>query len=225
MLRASKIEKTFSQDASRGNSDLQILRGLDFEIHRGEAVCISGGSGAGKSTFLHILGTLDRPTKGQVFFNGENLFEQSDEQLARFRNEKIGFVFQFHHLLPEFTALENVMMPGRLAHRSAADCKSRAESLLVQFGLSDRLKHFPTELSGGEQQRVAIARALFNAPQLLLADEPTGNLDSKNGRAIQDLFFQLREEHQLTLIVVTHDQQFASRFPRQLKMADGHWIF
>ncbi len=221
MLRASKIEKTFSQ----GGNDLHVLRGLDFEIHRGEAVCISGGSGAGKSTFLHILGTLDRPTKGQVSFNGENLFEQSDEQLARFRNEKIGFVFQFHHLLPEFSALENVMMPGRLARRSAAECRGRAESLLVQFGMKERLTHFPSELSGGEQQRVAIARSLFNAPQLLLADEPTGNLDSKNSRAIQDLFFQLRDEHQLTLIVVTHDQQFASRFPRQLKMADGHWIF
>ena len=208
MIRASRIEKSYGP--------LQILRGLDFEVVRGEAVCILGASGAGKSTFLHILGTLDRPTRGTVTYNGE---------LSLFRSMKLGFVFQFHHLLSEFNALENVMMPGRIAGQSAFDCRARATSLLDYLGLSPRLTHYPSQLSGGEQQRVAIARALFHKPELLLADEPTGNLDSENSLKIQDLFFQLKEELGITLITVTHDTRFASRFPRSIRMADGQWVF
>ena len=217
MIRASRIEKSY------GN--LQILRGLDFEVVAGEAVCILGASGAGKSTFLHILGTLDRPTRGTVTFNGEDLFAKSDGELSAFRARKLGFVFQFHHLLSEFTALENVMMPGRIVGETVAACEERARELLDAFGLLQRLTHYPSELSGGEQQRVAIARALFHKPQLLLADEPTGNLDSENSQRIQELFFQLKQEMGITLVVVTHDTRFAQRFPRSVRMADGQWLF
>lgn len=217
MIRASKIEKKYGH--------LQILRGLDFEVVRGEAVCILGASGAGKSTFLHILGTLDRPTSGTVYYNSEDLFNKNDNDLSAFRSKKLGFVFQFHHLLSEFSALENVMLPGRIAGVNVSDCRERATALLDYLGLSHRLTHFPSELSGGEQQRVAIARSLFHKPEMLLADEPTGNLDSENSMKIQDLFFQLKEEMGLTLVVVTHDSRFASRFPRSVKMADGQWVF
>lgn len=217
MIRAAKITKNYGS--------LQILRGLDFEIVAGEAVCILGASGAGKSTFLHILGTLDRPSSGTVYFHGEDLFAKSDNDLSAFRSKMLGFVFQFHHLLSEFTALENVMMPGRIAGMHPKDCRYRASGLLDYMGLSHRLTHYPSELSGGEQQRVAIARALFHRPPILLADEPTGNLDSENSRKIQDLFFQLKQEMGLTLVVVTHDTQFASRFPRSIRMADGNWVF
>ena len=201
------------------------MRGVDFTLVRGEAVCILGASGAGKSTFLHILGTLDRPTRGTVYYQSEDLFTKNDNELSAFRSQKLGFVFQFHHLLSEFTAEENVMMPGRIAGHPVADCRLRAHSLLDYLGLSHRLKHYPSQLSGGEQQRVAIARSLYHKPQMLLADEPTGNLDSENSQKIQDLFFQLKEEMGLTLIVVTHDTRFAARFPRSVKMADGQWIF
>jgi lipoprotein-releasing system ATP-binding protein len=217
MIRASKIEKQYGQ--------LQILRGLDFEVAQGEAVCILGASGAGKSTFLQILGTLDRPTRGTVTFHGEDLFAKSDADLSSFRARKLGFVFQFHHLLSEFNALENVMMPGRISGLNVTESRARATQLLDYLGLNARLTHYPSQLSGGEQQRVAIARSLFHRPQLLLADEPTGNLDSENSLRIQDLFFQLKEEMGLTLVVVTHDQRFAQRFPRSVKMADGHWVF
>lgn len=217
MLRAIKVEKNYGS--------LTILRGLDFEVVRGEAVSILGASGAGKSTFLHILGTLDRPTRGSVYYQSEDLFAKGDAELSAFRAQRMGFVFQFHHLLSEFNALENAMMPGRIQGMSAHECRSRATTLLDYLGLSHRLTHFPSELSGGEQQRVAIARALFHRPQILLADEPTGNLDSENSLKIQDLFFQLKEEMGLTLIVVTHDIKFASRFPRSVKMNDGQWVF
>lgn len=217
MIRASRIEKSYGH--------LNILRGLDFEVVRGEAVCILGASGAGKSTFLHILGTLDRPTRGSVYFQGADLFHKSDSELSAFRAEKLGFVFQFHHLLSEFSAIENVMLPGRISGKSPQESRTRAIELLEYFGLMHRLTHYPSELSGGEQQRVAIARALFHKPQLLLADEPTGNLDSENSLKIQDLFFKLKEEMGLTLVVVTHDNRFAARFPRSVKMADGQWVF
>lgn len=217
MIRAQKIEKSYGS--------LRILQGLDFEVAAGEAVCILGASGAGKSTFLHILGTLDRPTRGTVYFNGEDLFRKNDAELSAFRSKKLGFVFQFHHLLSEFTALENVLMPGRIAGLNHSDCRRRAHGLLEYLGLGHRLTHFPSELSGGEQQRVAIARALFHKPDLLLADEPTGNLDSENSLRIQDLFFQLKQEMGLTLITVTHDTRFAARFPRSVRMADGEWVF
>jgi len=217
MIRAQKIEKVYGT--------LPILRGLDFAVATGEAVCILGQSGAGKSTFLHVLGTLDRPTRGTVFYQNEDLFRKSDNDLSAFRARKLGFVFQFHHLLSEFTALENIMMPGRIVGLNQTDCRRRAASLLDYMGLSHRSTHYPSQLSGGEQQRVAIARALFHQPPLLLADEPTGNLDSENSAKIQDLFFQLKEEMQLTLVVVTHDQKFAARFPRSIRMADGQWVF
>ena len=217
MLLVRKLEKTIGV--------LPILRGLDFEVLAGEAVCILGASGAGKSTFLHILGTLDRPTQGTVSFEGQDLFALNDADLSRFRSLKMGFVFQFHHLLSEFNALENVMIPGRIAGQSTPDCRARARHLLDYLGLSHRLAHFPSELSGGEQQRVAIARALYHQPPLLLADEPTGNLDSENSQRIQDLFFQLKDEFGLTLITVTHDVRFAARFKRNVRMADGQWVF
>lgn len=219
MISARLISKSYFQ----GERELKILKGLSLELGEGDDVCILGPSGAGKSTFLHILGTLDRPTSGQLFYRGEDLFARSDEALAKFRNQSIGFVFQFHYLLAEFSALENVMMPGRIGGMDLRECRARAERLLGQLGLTSRLSHHPTELSGGEQQRVAIARALLCQPQVLLADEPTGNLDTQNAKLIQDLFFDLKRDLKLTLIAVTHDNHFAGRFSRQLRMADGVW--
>lgn len=219
LLQATGIKKSYRM----GRTLLEVLKGIDLTVFEGEALAIVGASGAGKSTLLHILGTLDRPTSGQVLFSGKNLFLESDETLARFRNTTIGFTFQFHHLLAEFSALENVMMPARIAGLSPPDCRRSAEQILTKLGLGGRLNHFPSELSGGEQQRVAIARALVRSPRVLLADEPTGNLDQANGRQIQDLFFQLKEDLGITLIVVTHDSNFASRFPRTLTIVDGRW--
>lgn len=217
MIKAESVSKSY------GN--LQILRNLSFEVLSNEAVCILGASGAGKSTFLHILGSLDRPTSGRIFWNNTDLSTLSEEELASLRNKEMGFVFQFHHLLPEFSALENVMIPGRIAGQSASRIEAKAKDLLSELGLAHRFHHYPSELSGGEQQRVAIARALFNEPRVLFADEPTGNLDSENSQRIQELFFRLKEERGLTLVVVTHDAQFARRFPRSVRMADGSWVF
>jgi lipoprotein-releasing system ATP-binding protein len=207
-----------------GERQLEILRGVDVKIYPGEALCIVGPSGAGKSTLLHILGTLDRPTAGQVLFEGHDLTIKSDDELAAFRSSTMGFVFQFHHLLAEFTALENVAMPCRVAGEKARPGREQAEKLLVEMGLGDRLHHHPSELSGGEQQRVAIARALVRKPRILFVDEPTGNLDSQNGVKIQDLFFQLKRDLGLTLVAVTHDHRFAARFPRRLVLQDGQWM-
>ena len=220
LLEVKNIRKAYKQ----GSSELEILKGINVEIRQGEAICIVGASGAGKSTLLHILGTLDRPNSGEVLFEGEELFKKPDEELARFRNQTLGFVFQFHHLLAEFSAYENISMPARLAGQSMKDCRRRTDELIAFMGLSHRKHHFPSELSGGEQQRVAIARALMNNPKILMADEPTGNLDLENSRKIQQLFFDLQKEMKLTLIVVTHDRDFAARFPRQLRMTDGQWI-
>lgn len=203
---------------------MHILKGVDFELKESEALCIVGTSGAGKSTFLHILGTLDRPTSGDVFFEGKSLFSMPDEELSAFRNEKMGFVFQFHHLLAEFSALENVMMPARIAGVGKDEAESDAMKLLSQLGLGARAHHFPNQLSGGELQRTAIARALMRKPKILFADEPTGNLDSSNGHAIQDLFFHLKETFGLALVVVTHDPNFAKKFGRVMRLADGHWV-
>lgn len=219
MLSARQITKSYHQ----GGKELRILKGLNFELAAGDDVCILGPSGAGKSTFLHILGTLDRPTAGQLLFQGQDLLLKSDDELALFRNRYLGFVFQFHYLLSEFTAIENVMMPGKIGRMDQAECKRRADRILGRLGLTDRLHHYPSEMSGGEQQRVAIARALFSEPKLLLADEPTGNLDTANARLIQDLFFELKRDLGLTIVAVTHDTQFAARFSRQVKMADGVW--
>jgi lipoprotein-releasing system ATP-binding protein len=219
ILAARGLKKSYPM----GNGALEVLKGIDFEIQHGQAVCIVGSSGAGKSTLLHLLGTLDRPSAGSVYYKGRDLSSLKDDEMARFRNETMGFVFQFHHLLSEFNALENVMMPCRIAGQSVAESRKRAEELLTYFGLRDRAHHFPSELSGGEQQRVAIARALVRKPQILFADEPTGNLDTQNGHRIQQVFFDLKREMKLTLVAVTHDREFASRFPRVITLRDGRW--
>ncbi len=207
----------------RGGAKIEVLKSVDLEIYSNEAVCILGASGAGKSTLLHILGTLDRPTQGRVLHNGLDLSREGDEALALFRNREIGFVFQFHHLLSEFSAIENVMLPARIGGVSEKEARVRAHKLLTLLGLEARKDHYPTELSGGEHQRVAVARALVQEPKILLADEPTGNLDTENSRQIQELFFSLKTRLGLTLVVVTHDANFATRFPRRLMLKDGHW--
>lgn len=220
ILSAQKVRKAFPQ----GSGELEILREISIDIKAGEAVCIVGASGAGKSTLLHILGTLDQPTSGQLFFKGQSLLEMSDEELAGFRNKEMGFVFQFHHLLTEFSALENVMIPARIAGIDKKQASEKSEEMLALLGLKERLTHYPSQLSGGELQRVAIARSLICRPQILFADEPTGNLDSRNGAIIQDLFFQLKESMGLTLVVVTHDPQFSKKFGRVHRISDGHWV-
>lgn len=216
--------KCITKSFSRKGEALDVLKGIDLEIREGEALCIMGSSGAGKSTLLHILGTLDQPTLGKIFFEGVDLTRKSSAELASFRSQTMGFVFQFHHLLPEFTALENILLPCRIAGDSRRESLQKAEALLNRLGMKDRKDHYPSQLSGGEQQRVAIARALIRGPRILFADEPTGNLDSSNAKIIQDLFFQLKQEQKLTLVVVTHDQNFASRFPRRLELKDGMWV-
>ena len=213
MLEAKGIEKSYGT--------LKVLKGVDLVVRKGEIVSIVGASGAGKSTLLHILGTLDTPDKGTVKVNGLNVFHQSSNALAAFRNRHIGFVFQFHNLLPEFSALENVMIPGFLSGKPDWEVRARANQLLVELGLQDRLDHKPSELSGGEQQRAACARALMNAPDIILADEPSGNLDSKNAKDLHELFFRLREKMGQTFIIVTHNQDFANMADRKLEMRDG----
>lgn len=220
LLSVQNIYKSYSQ----GTGELPILKGINLDIYEGDALGIVGTSGAGKSTLLQILGTLDRPQSGDIFFGDKNLLQMPDDELSLFRNETMGFVFQFHHLLSEFTALENVMLPCRIAGQSQRESKDQAEELLAFLGLSDRLEHYPNQLSGGELQRVSIARALIRRPRLLFADEPTGNLDSTNSGKIQDLFFQLKEKFNLSLVVVTHDLVFAQRFPKVLRLKDGQWF-
>lgn len=220
ILNVRGVHKMYSQ----GSGQLHILKGVDLTIFEGEAVCIVGASGAGKSTLMHILGALDTPDEGEVFFKEQNLFKMSEEQLAHYRNRSLGFVFQFHHLLAEFTAIENVLLPARLRGLSINEARIKAEKLLTKVGLLERLNHFPSQLSGGELQRVAIARALINDPEIIFADEPTGNLDSQNGQMVQKLFFELIQQMKITLVVVTHDIKFAEKFPRLLRMQDGRWL-
>jgi lipoprotein-releasing system ATP-binding protein len=220
IMSAKEIFKSYSQ----GAGELEILHGISLDIFRGESLGIVGSSGCGKSTLMHILGTLDRPQKGSLFFGGTDLWSLSDEELSSFRNQKMGFVFQFHHLLSEFSALENIMIPMRIAGENIGVAQGKAEALLHEVGLESRGQHFPHQLSGGELQRVAIARALINQPEILFADEPTGNLDSRNSQLIQNLFFELQSRRGLTLVVVTHDAQFASRFSRVQRMRDGKWV-
>ncbi len=203
---------------------VRVLRGLDLEIGSGERVAIVGESGVGKSTLLHILGTLDRPTGGEVWFDGENLTSKSDRDLAQFRNREIGFIFQFHHLLPDFTALENVMMPALIAGTATDAARRRASALLERVGLAERLDHKPGELSGGEQQRVAVARALVQEPRAVLADEPTGNLDPATGAGVQDLLMELNHERHITLVVVTHSASLAGAMDRTLRLAAGRIV-
>ncbi|HKO53198.1 MAG TPA: ABC transporter ATP-binding protein [Polyangiaceae bacterium] len=200
---------------------LDVLKGIDLTIYSGQILAIVGQSGAGKSTLLHCIGTLDLPSSGRIRLGNEELTTMSGSRLAAVRNRDIGFVFQFHHLLPEFTALENVMVPGLIQGRPRREMEKRAQSLLEEVGLSNRASHRPGELSGGEQQRVAVARALALDPKLVLADEPTGNLDSATSDAIHDLFFQINREHGTTIIVVTHNPAFAESMPRVLRMLDG----
>ena len=217
ILRTEKLSKSFWL----GAQEIQVLKDVSFQIGQAEMVSIVGASGAGKSTLLHILGALDRPTGGTVFFKGDSLFEKKEKELASFRNQKIGFVFQFHHLLSEFTAYENVMMPALIAGLKKADAEERAFQKLKEVGLSQRFRHRPGELSGGEQQRVAIARALVLNPTLLLADELTGNLDAKTGEQIQELLIELNQQYHMTLIIVTHNKILAEKMPKRFQMIDG----
>ena len=209
VLECADIKKTYKSKSN--GDDLQILRGVNLSVNKSELISIVGSSGSGKSTLLHILGGLDRPNSGDVFWHGESIYSYKPEKLADLRNTHIGFVFQFHHLLPEFTAVENVMMPALIAGKSHDDATQRASDLLDRFGLSDRLEHRPTELSGGEQQRVSMARALMNNPSIILADEPTGNLDEKNTESILQLLFELRETEGVSIVLITHENEIARR--------------
>jgi len=217
LIRVSGLCKSFQT----GDGTIEVLRGLDFEIQPGECLAIVGSSGVGKSTLLHILGALDHPTSGSVEFRGEDLFANSSDQLARFRSDCLGFIFQFHHLLPEFNALENVMMPGLIANEPPEPLRDRAIALLGEVGLSHRVEHPVGKLSGGERQRVAVARAVVREPALLLADEPTGNLDPKTGDQVLDLLLELNRTHQSGLVVVTHSPEIATRLGRKLILSDG----
>lgn len=204
-----------------GLTELPVLKGIDLEVKKAEIIAIVGASGVGKSTLLHLLGGLDRPTEGTIFYEEEDLFALNDQELDRFRNEEIGFVFQFHHLLPEFTTLENVAMPGLIARQNPEVAQNRAKELLDYVGLGERLEHRPSELSGGERQRVAIARALVNEPKVVLADEPTGNLDQKTSEAVHDLLWTLNEQFNQTFIIVTHNQALAQRADRLIQLVNG----
>ncbi len=210
-----------AKDIYKNYGALPVLKGVDIEINKGEIISIAGSSGAGKSTLLHILGTLDYADKGEIFLENERVDKLKGKKLAAFRNTHIGFVFQFHHLLPEFTALENVCIPGWIAGRKRKEVMEQAESLLTILGLKDRGDHKPNELSGGEQQRVAVARALINTPSIVMADEPTGNLDSSNAKELHNLFIDLRDRFQQTFLIVTHNEELAQMSDRILHMKDG----
>ncbi|MCH1479762.1 MAG: ABC transporter ATP-binding protein [Crocinitomicaceae bacterium] len=216
MLEATDITKSYG--------DLTILNGVNLSIKQKEIVSIVGSSGAGKTTLLQILGTLDSPSSGNLKINNTNPFELSSDGLSKFRNKEIGFIFQFHQLLPEFTAYENVMLPGLIRGDSKKEAKERAIMLLEKIGLKDRINHKPSELSGGEQQRAAVCRALFNQPKIIFGDEPSGNLDTKNSQELHELFFQLREEFNQTFVIVTHNKDLAKMADRTLTMMDGKFI-
>lgn len=216
MIEAKNIHKSFGT--------LQVLKGIDFSAEKSEVVAVMGTSGAGKSTLLQILGTLSTPDSGTLFIDGIDVLALSGKKLAEFRNRKIGFVFQFHHLLPEFSAIENVMIPAFIAGRPKKDAETSAKNLLVDLGLGERLHHKPSQLSGGEQQRVAIARALINNPSVIFADEPSGNLDTKTKEEIHRLFFDLRDKYGQTIVIVTHDPALAAMSDRCLFMRDGQFV-
>jgi lipoprotein-releasing system ATP-binding protein len=217
LIVTEALTKTFMHEGR----EVQVLKGVDLTVDAGEMVCVVGPSGAGKSTLLQLLGTLDLPTSGRILYDGQEVTRLSSARLAGFRNRSIGFVFQFHHLLPEFTALENVMMPGLIRGEARKGLADRARALLSEVGLSPRITHRPGELSGGEQQRVALARALVMEPRVVLADEPTGNLDSKTSDAMHELFFELNESRRTTFLIVTHSRDLAARMPRVVSMTDG----
>ncbi len=213
MIEVKNLYKSFGE--------LEVLKGVNLRVEKGEIVAIVGKSGAGKTTLLQIIGTLDRPTKGQVLIQGTDVFAMKDRDLAAFRNRHVGFIFQFHQLLPEFTALENVCIPAMIAREKESDYTARATKLLTDLGLSDRLQHKPNALSGGEKQRVAAARALMMSPDIILADEPTGSLDEKNKRELSDLLLQLRKDYGQTILLVTHDKELASMADRVIEIKDG----
>ena len=217
LLLARALAKTYAM----GGRSLEVLHGVDLTVTRGEFLALRGASGAGKSTLLYLIGGLDSPNAGEIFFKGQNLANFSEAELTQFRSRRVGFIFQAYHLLPELTALENVCLPARVARISAGQAGRRGRELLTRVGLKDRTDHKPSELSGGEQQRVAIARALINEPELLLADEPTGNLDSKTGGEIIELLKNLCSEKQMTLVIATHDEKVAARAERTIQLVDG----
>jgi len=217
LLAAKNVHKTYLL----GKRSLEVLRGVDVDMRRGEFLALRGASGAGKSTLLHLLGGLDAPNQGEIWLAGRNLAGLARRELARLRNEEVGFIFQAYYLLPELDALENVCLPARMARTPAPQAEARGRELLARVGLKERMEHKPYELSGGEQQRVAIARALINEPDLILADEPTGNLDSRTGQEIIELLCSLRTEKQTTLIMATHDANLAARAPRVMELVDG----
>jgi lipoprotein-releasing system ATP-binding protein len=218
ILQAKDIKKRYTMVKRQA---LEVLKGITIDITKGETIAVIGPSGAGKSTLLHILGGLDRPDEGEVYYGSENIFTFSDDRLARFRNREIGFVFQFHHLLPEFTALENVLMPGLINGQSFSNSEKKAKELLDIVGLSERMSHFPSELSGGEQQRVAVARSLHNNPNVLFADEPSGNLDRSGGEQLHNLLWKLNDEIDITLFIVTHNMELAGKADRIIRLIDG----
>jgi lipoprotein-releasing system ATP-binding protein len=218
LIEVKNLKKSYR--VTKANS-LKVLKGINLEINNGEIAAIIGKSGAGKSTLLHILGTLDKPDSGKVFFEGKEVFEMKEKQRSEFRNRQIGFIFQFHHLLPEFTALENVMIASMI---TGEPDRNKAEEILIEVGLKDRINHKPSELSGGEAQRVAIARALINSPKLILADEPTGNLDTANANSVIELIFELRKKYAKTFVIVTHNEEFAKNCDTIKHLKDGKVI-
>lgn len=219
MIEVNNLKKTFIKDGNK----IEVLRGLNLEIAKGDSLAILGVSGAGKSTFLNILGVLDHPSSGDVLYNGADAFSWNEQKQAEFRNQKIGFVFQSHHLLPEFTSLENTMMPALINGMPLQEARKRAEIILTEVGLGDRLPHKPGELSGGEQQRVAVARALVMKPEIIVADEPTGNLDTETGEKIQDILLELNRTTGITLVVATHNRRLAERMSRSIELQDGRF--
>ena len=221
MIAVENLNKSFLKDGQT----VEVLRGLTLEVRRGDSIAVLGVSGAGKSTFIHILGTLDHPTSGSILFDGVDVFAWPEPKIAEFRNRKIGFVFQFHHLLPEFNALENTMMPGLISGMTRKEAAEQARGLLDEVGLGHRFNHKPGELSGGEQQRVAVARALVMEPDILLADEPTGNLDSETGKKVYEVMLRLNRTRNITLVVVTHNQSLADHMSRRIGLEDGKIIY
>ncbi|WP_026841540.1 ABC transporter ATP-binding protein [Citrifermentans bremense] len=220
LLEVKNLYKSYGEALAK----VEVLKGIDLTVEPGDTIAMVGPSGAGKSTLLHIMGTIDRPTSGEVLFDGESIFALGDQPLASFRNRSIGFVFQFHHLLPEFTALENVMMPLLIGGEKRSKVEGRARQLLHDVGLAHRVTHRPGELSGGEQQRVAIARALVRQPRLLLADEPTGNLDMKTSHEVHELLYSIQRSTGITLVIVTHNEQLAAGMNRTIRVVDGRIV-
>ncbi len=220
LLQVGGLTKSFRL----GEKEIRVLKGIDLEIRRGDTIAILGVSGVGKTTLLHILGALDRPTQGRVFYRGEDQFARSDRELARFRNQEIGFVFQFHYLLSDLSALENTMLPARIAGMHRKQAEQKATRLLEELGLAERMAHRPGKLSGGEQQRVAVASAVIMDPRIILADEPTGNLDAESAGVVEDLLVRLRETRGIAVVAVTHNPRFAARMDRQIHMLDGRLV-